>query len=162
MSETGARLRDRLQQAASGPAFPEETVRQLARPGRKNLSALLVAALNVPVYVTIDCKRRNITKREAIVTQMVNKSAKADLRATKMLFDMMKEVEQQAGDALHAFIAGLGMPRSLGAVKIGPESFERIAEGTMDTPWLPRNPRHIDGPAPGPRDRRTRGLMRAT
>jgi hypothetical protein len=28
---------------------------------------------------------------------MVNKSAKADLRATKMLFDMMKEVEQKAG-----------------------------------------------------------------
>jgi len=28
---------------------------------------------------------------------MVNKSAEADLRATKMLFDMMKEVEQKAG-----------------------------------------------------------------
>jgi hypothetical protein len=27
---------------------------------------------------------------------MVNKSAKADLRASKMLFDMMKEVEQKA------------------------------------------------------------------
>jgi hypothetical protein len=30
---------------------------------------------------------------------MVNKSTKADLRATKMLFDMMKEVEQKAGAA---------------------------------------------------------------
>jgi hypothetical protein len=59
----------------------------------------LIAALNEPVYVTIDGKRRKITKREAIVTQMVNKSAKADLRATKMLFDMMKEVEQKAGAA---------------------------------------------------------------
>ena len=28
---------------------------------------------------------------------MVNKSAEADLRATKMLFDMLKEVEQKAG-----------------------------------------------------------------
>jgi hypothetical protein len=55
--------------------------------------------LNEPAYVTIDGKRRKITKREAIVTQMVNKSAKADLRATKMLFDMMKEVEQKAGAA---------------------------------------------------------------
>jgi Family of unknown function (DUF5681) len=53
--------------------------------------------LNEPAYVTIDGKRRKITKREAVVTQMVNKSAKADLRATKMLFDMMKEVEQKAG-----------------------------------------------------------------
>jgi len=68
-------------------------------PRRKDLSALLIAALNEPVYVTIDGKRRKITKREAIVTQMVNKSAKADLRATKMLFDMMKEVEQKAGMA---------------------------------------------------------------
>ena len=38
-----------------------------------------------------------IRLQKAIVTQMVNKSAKADLRATKMLFDMMKEVEQKAG-----------------------------------------------------------------
>jgi uncharacterized protein (UPF0216 family) len=69
-------------------------------PRRKNLSALLVAALNEPVYVTVDGKRRKITEREAIVvTQMVNKSAKADLRAIKMLFDMMKEVEQKAGVA---------------------------------------------------------------
>jgi hypothetical protein len=45
----------------------------------------LVAALNEKVYVTIDGKRRKITKREAIVTQMVDQSASADLRATKML-----------------------------------------------------------------------------
>ena len=68
-------------------------------PRRKNLSALLVAALNEPVYVTIDGKRRKITKREAIVTQMVNKSASADLRATKMLIDMLKDVEEKAGVA---------------------------------------------------------------
>jgi hypothetical protein len=46
--------------------------------------------------VTIDGKRRKITKREAIVTQMVNKSTAADLRATKMLIDMMKDVDQKA------------------------------------------------------------------
>jgi hypothetical protein len=72
---------------------------QSGNPRGKNLSALLIAALNEPAYVTIDGKRRKITKREAIVTQMVNKSAKADLRATKMLYDMMKEVEQKAGAA---------------------------------------------------------------
>ena len=68
-------------------------------PRRKDLSALLIAALNEPVYATIDGKRRKITKREAIITQMVNESASANLRATKMLFDMMKEVEQKAGAA---------------------------------------------------------------
>src|SRR5271169_1744062 len=68
-------------------------------PRRKDLSSLLIAALNEPVYATIDGKRRKITKRQAIVTQMVNESAGANLRATKMLFDMMKEVEQKAGAA---------------------------------------------------------------
>ncbi|HEX5319289.1 MAG TPA: iron-containing alcohol dehydrogenase [Stellaceae bacterium] len=53
---------------------------------------------------------------------------------------------EEAGDVLDAFIGGLGMPRSLGAVKIGPEHFQRIAEGAMGTPWVPRNPRPIPGP----------------
>jgi hypothetical protein len=68
-------------------------------PRRKDLSALLVAALNEPIYTTIDGHRRKITKREAIIKQMVDKSAEADLRATKMLFDMLKEVEERAGTA---------------------------------------------------------------
>ena len=68
-------------------------------PRRKDMSSLLIAALNEPVYATIDGKRRKITKRQAIITQMVNESASANLRATKMLFDMMKEVEQKAGAA---------------------------------------------------------------
>jgi maleylacetate reductase len=52
-----------------------------------------------------------------------------------------------AGEALHDLIEGLGMPRSLSAVKIGPENFARIAEQAMGTPWVPRNPRRIEGPA---------------
>ena len=68
-------------------------------PRRKDMSSLLIAALNEPVYATIDGKRRKITKRQAIITQMVNESASANLRATKMLFDMMKEVEQKADAA---------------------------------------------------------------
>ena len=39
------------------------------------------------------------------------------------------------------------MPRSLAAVGIGRAEFPRIAEGAMATPWVPRNPRRIDGPA---------------
>jgi len=68
-------------------------------PRRKDLSALLTAALNEPAYAMIDGRPRKITKREAIVKQMVNESAGANLRATKMLFDMLKEVEQKAGGA---------------------------------------------------------------
>jgi maleylacetate reductase len=53
---------------------------------------------------------------------------------------------EDTGDVLDAFIAGLGMPRSLGVVKIGPESFARMAEAAMNTSWVPRNPRPIAGP----------------
>jgi hypothetical protein len=71
----------------------------IAAGGRtKSLPALLADALNETVVVTIDGRRRRITKREAIVTQMVDKSASADLRATKMLIDLMKDVERKAGD----------------------------------------------------------------
>ena len=75
---------------------------QSGNPGgrsKKNLPALLADALNEPVFVTIDGERRQITKREAVVHQLVNKSTSADLRATKMLFDMMKDAEQKAGVA---------------------------------------------------------------
>ena len=89
-----------------GPGRPPLHTRfqkgQSGNPGgrsTKSLAALLAGALNETVVVTIDGRRRKITKREAIVTQMVDKSASADLRATKMLIDMMKDVEEKAGDA---------------------------------------------------------------
>ena len=90
-----------------GPGRPPLHTRfqkgQSGNPGgrsTKSLPALLADALNETVVMTIDGRRRTITKREAIVTQMVDKSASADLRATKMLLDMMKDVEHKAvGDA---------------------------------------------------------------
>ena len=54
---------------------------------------------------------------------------------------------EDAGDVLDQFIAGIGMPRSLSAVKIGRESFDKMAEHAMGTPWVPRNPRPITSPA---------------
>lgn len=90
-----------------GPGRPPLHTRfrkgQSGNPGgrtQKNLPALLADALNEPVFVTIDGERRKITKREAVVHQLVNKSTTADLRATKMLFDMIKDVERNAGVAL--------------------------------------------------------------
>ena len=66
---------------------------------KKSLPALLAAALDETVYVTLDGERRRITKRQAVVHQLVDKSATADLRATKMLFDMIKDAEHKAGVA---------------------------------------------------------------
>jgi hypothetical protein len=65
----------------------------------KNLPALLAAALNEKVTVTENGKRRQITKREAVIAQLVNKSAAAELRATKMLIDMLRDVEKKAEPA---------------------------------------------------------------
>jgi hypothetical protein len=91
-----ARLQGGPRPPAVAPRFQKG---QSGNPGgrsKKKLHALLADALNEPVFVTIDGERRKITKREAVVHQLVNKSATADLRATKMLFDMIKEVEQKA------------------------------------------------------------------
>ena len=68
-------------------------------PRPKNLPALLIEALDEPVTVTIDGERREITKRQAIATQLVNKSTGADLRATKMLINALKDAEKRAGAA---------------------------------------------------------------
>ena len=73
-----------------------------------------------------------------------NKTANAERQA--MVAAAMGHPGEDAGDLLDVFIGNLGMPRSLSAVSIGPESFDRIAEQAMATPWVPRNPRHIDGP----------------
>ena len=54
--------------------------------------------------------------------------------------------QRRAGDALDSLISGLGMPRGLGAVKIGRDNFQRIAVQAMATPWVPRNPRPVEGP----------------
>jgi maleylacetate reductase len=51
------------------------------------------------------------------------------------------------GDVLDDFIRGLGLPRSLKEVRVGPEHFDEIAGQSMQTPWVPRNPRRIDSPA---------------
>src|SRR5438270_10607895 len=44
-------------------------------PGAKNLSTLLSEALNEMVIVTENGGRRKVTKRQAIITQLVNRSA---------------------------------------------------------------------------------------
>lgn len=74
-----------------------------------------------------------------------NKPANASRQA--LVAAAMGHPGEDAGDVLDAFIRGLGMPRSLGEVKVGREQFDRIAAQAMGTPWVPRNPRPIAGPA---------------
>jgi maleylacetate reductase len=74
-----------------------------------------------------------------------NRSANAAKQA--LVAAAMGHPGAEAADVLDRFIRGLGMPRSLSEVKVGRENFERIAKQAMGTPWVPRNPRPIPGPA---------------
>jgi maleylacetate reductase len=74
-----------------------------------------------------------------------NKPVNAERQA--LVAAAMGHPGEDAADVLDNFIRGLGMPRSLREVKVAPEHFDRIALAAMATPWVPRNPRKIEGPA---------------
>jgi len=63
--------------------------------GAKSFNTLLSDKLNEPVTVAENGGRRKISKREAIVTQLVNRSAAADFRAIKILLDIVRDIERQ-------------------------------------------------------------------
>jgi alcohol dehydrogenase class IV len=74
-----------------------------------------------------------------------NKPANAERQA--LVAAAMGHPGKDAGDCLDALIRVLGMPRSLREVGVTPEHFDLIAQRAMHTPWVPRNPRPIGGPA---------------
>jgi len=73
-----------------------------------------------------------------------NKVANAERQA--LVAEAMGHPGDDAADVLDRFIRGLGMPRSLREVRVLPQNFDEIASQAMATPWVPRNPRKIDGP----------------
>ena len=62
--------------------------------GSKNLVTLLTRELDQPVQVVENGRRRKISKRQVITAQLVNKSIAGDLRATKMVYDLLREAER--------------------------------------------------------------------
>jgi maleylacetate reductase len=74
-----------------------------------------------------------------------NKPANAERQA--LVSEAMGQSGKDASDVLDKFIRDLGMPRSLHEVHVNPEHFDAIAKQAMSTPWVPRNPRKIGGPA---------------
>jgi hypothetical protein len=65
-------------------------------PGAKSFTTLLDEALNERVLVAENGGRRKVSKRQAIVTQLVNRAATADFRAMKMLLDFARDTERQS------------------------------------------------------------------
>ena len=67
--------------------------------GAKNLSTLLSEALNELVIVAENGRRRRITKRKAIIMQLVNQAAKGDWRRAKLLVDIEHDIERRRDSA---------------------------------------------------------------
>ncbi len=65
-------------------------------PGSKNLATIVSEALNEKVVVIDNGRRRTITKREATVAQLINKSAQADLKAIQMVLGLVQDIERRA------------------------------------------------------------------
>jgi len=61
--------------------------------GSKNLSTLLDSALNERVIVSENGKRKRISKREAILKQLVNKAGSGDPKSIHMLLTEIRLVE---------------------------------------------------------------------
>lgn len=62
----------------------------------KNLSTLVHDALNEQVVVTENGRRRKVSKSQAIITQLLNRSAQADLKATQILLGIMQGIEHRS------------------------------------------------------------------
>jgi hypothetical protein len=138
-----------------GPGRPPLRTRfrkwQSGNPGgrsKESLLGLLTDALSEPVFVTIDGERRKIAKREAVVHQLINKSTSADLRATKMLFGVMKDAEQKAGLASSAPEPG---PLDAADKEVVQQLVERIREQIL-AELAPQNTKAASG-AGNPDDR---------
>ena len=82
-------LHSRFQKGRSGN--PEGGRRHRRRERR--LAALLEAALDRRPATARGRTRRPATRREAIVTALVEKSVAGDLRAVKLLLDLMQKTE---------------------------------------------------------------------
>jgi hypothetical protein len=103
------RIRGELPQTARSHPLQEGPIGNPRGRPPKNLPALLAAALNEKVTVIENGKRPQVTKREAVIAQLVNKSASAELRATKILIDMQGD---RRGSPIAWFAKGLaGQPQ---------------------------------------------------
>ena len=67
--------------------------------GAKNLNTPLLEVLSEQIIATANGRRRKITKRAAIVTQLVNRAATGDLPAIRTLFAMVLDIEGNTNPA---------------------------------------------------------------
>jgi hypothetical protein len=107
----------------------------------KNLPTLLTEALNERVIVAENEGRRKITKREAIITQLVNRSAKADLRAIKILLDIIQDIECRTEPTSPETSFGLADEKVIEQLKA------RLNGAKLESDDRERNPGRVRGSA---------------
>jgi len=66
--------------------------------GSRNLSTIVNAALNEPVIVTENGRRRSITKLEAAIKQLVNRAAAGEARATRQAIELAQANESRTAE----------------------------------------------------------------
>lgn len=85
--------RDRSGRFRAGAASPNPR----GRPRKGNdVDAALMGALSEKVTVTEQGKRKRKTKLAIAATQLANKGASGDLRATKMVLEQARKTEERA------------------------------------------------------------------
>jgi len=65
--------------------------------GAKNLATLMEKVLKEPVVISENGKQRRITKREALIKQLVNKAIAGDPRSIKLLLAELREIDDRVG-----------------------------------------------------------------
>jgi Family of unknown function (DUF5681) len=74
-----------------GSGRVDPAIRKAGQAAPRNLTTLFHEALNETVIVAENGRRRKISKPQAIVKQIVNKAAKGDWRAAKLLLELPQE-----------------------------------------------------------------------
>ena len=66
--------------------------KQGRRKGSRNPSVIIHDELNQRLFVTEAGKRRSITKWQAVIKQLLNKAATGEMKATRILVQIVKEL----------------------------------------------------------------------
>ena len=72
--------------------------------GSRNLSTLMAKALNEPVVISENGNRKRITKREAVLKQLVNKAASGDAKAIQLLLGEIRQLEGREPQAAESVL----------------------------------------------------------
>ncbi len=74
-------------------------------------------------------------------------NAPVNAEKQKLVARALDQPNTEASVLLDALISGLDLPRGLSSVGITSDQFADIAEASLATPWVPKNPRKISGAA---------------